>query len=243
MKPAQLAGLAGLGALLAWMWSRKGSSSASAAEPPVPATPSDQPAGKSLPDVTGVRERFAAEPGLAKAYFDMVRELGWTDEHADHLAAAIGVIESGWKPDAVNPSSKATGLIQFMPDTAKAYGTTIEALAKMSATEQIPFVKKQFQNYKNLSPIDIYPAIFMPAAVGKSDDKVLGTSTLEGAVAAGFSTDVPEGKKRSPADRAVLIYQQNKGLDVDKNGLLTAGDIRQKLRNALASSQGRRVNV
>jgi hypothetical protein len=243
MKGAQIAGIAGIAALFAWLL-RRGGSPASSASASEAAAPSGSPVGKTLPDVVGLRERFAAEPGLSKAYFDMVAELGWTDEHADYLAAAIGNIESGWKPDARNAASKATGLIQFMPDTAKAFGTTIDDLLKMTATEQMPYVKKQFANYKNLAPADIYPAIFMPSTVGKPEGKIVGTSTLEAAVAAGFSTEVPPGKKRSPADYAVLVYQQNRGLDVNKDGLLTAGDLRQKLRNAVEGARSKpRVNV
>ena len=245
MKPGQIAGIAGLAAF-GWWLMRRMSSPASAAESPgaQAAAPVAGPIGKTLPDVVGLKERFAAEPGLAKAYFDMIAELGWTDDHADHLAAAIGNIESGWNPQAQNATSKATGLIQFMPETAKLYGTTIDALLKMTATEQIPFVKKQFQNYKSLSPIDIYPAIFMPNTVGKPDSKVVGYSTLEAAVASGLSPEIPPGKKRSPAEWAVLVYQQNRGLDVNKDGLLTAGDIRQKLRSAVEGARSRpRVNV
>ncbi len=243
MKGAQIAGLAGIAALLAWLVRRGSSpvSSASASEAPAA---SGSSASKTLPDVVGLRERFAAEPGLGKAYFDMIAELGWTDEHADYLAAAIGNIESQWKPDAQNAGTRATGLIQFMPETAKSFGTTVESLITMTATEQIPFVKKQFQNYKSLAPADIYPAIFMPSTVGKPDGKVVGTSTLESAIAAGFSTEVKPGKKLSPADYAVRVYQQNKGLDVNKDGLITAGDLRQKLRNAVEGARNKpRVNV
>lgn len=244
MKGAQIAGLAGLAALVAWLLRRGGASTASAATSESAPAPAGAPTGKTLPDVVGLRERFAAEPGLAKAYFDMIAELGWTDEHADYLAAAIGNIESGWKPDAQNAGTRATGLIQFMPETAKSFGTSVESLITMTATEQIPFVKKQFQNYKSLAPVDIYPAIFMPSTVAKPDGKVVGASTLESAVAAGFSAEVPPGKKRSPAQYAVAVYQGNKGLDVNKDGLITAGDLRQKLRNAVEGARNKpRVNV
>jgi hypothetical protein len=38
--------------------------------------------------------------------------------------------------------SGAVGLIQFMPSTAKGLGTSTEALKKMSAVQQLDFVKK-----------------------------------------------------------------------------------------------------
>ena len=39
--------------------------------------------------------------------------------------------ESGLNPAAYNPNGGASGLIQFMPDTAKGLGTTTEALRKL----------------------------------------------------------------------------------------------------------------
>jgi len=38
--------------------------------------------------------------------------------------------------------SEATGLIQFMPSTAKALGTTVEKLERMTPVEQLDYVKK-----------------------------------------------------------------------------------------------------
>ncbi|MGC8160121.1 transglycosylase SLT domain-containing protein, partial [Salmonella enterica] len=40
--------------------------------------------------------------------------------------------ESKLNPQAVNPISGATGLIQFMPSTARSLGTTTDVLRRMS---------------------------------------------------------------------------------------------------------------
>jgi hypothetical protein len=45
--------------------------------------------------------------------------------------------ESGGKLSIQNKNSKATGLFQFIPDTAKALGTTVEAIKNMDAREQL----------------------------------------------------------------------------------------------------------
>lgn len=85
-------------------------------------------------------------------------------------------LESGGKPDAVNPTSGATGLIQFMPDTAKALGTTTEELAKMPVEDQVRFVVKYFENAginENSTPDDYALAVAAPAFVGKPDDTVV----------------------------------------------------------------------
>lgn len=65
----------------------------------------------------------------------------------------------------------ATGLIQFMPATAKGLGTTTDALKKMSNVEQLSFVQKHLSRFRGRykSFVDLYCAIFWPAAVGKPD--------------------------------------------------------------------------
>lgn len=79
-----------------------------------------------------------------------------------------------------NEKSKATGLIQFMPETAKSLGVTVELLQKMSNLDQLYYVEKYFRPYrlKMKSPTDVYLAVFFPAAIGKGDEYVFQTSRL-----------------------------------------------------------------
>lgn len=97
--------------------------------------------------------------------------------------------------------SGATGLIQFMPDTAKALGTTTEALAKMAPEQQLDYVEKYLTPFKgrlgNLS--DAYMAVLYPQAIGKGPNYIL------------FKQGTPE-------------YLQNAGLDTEKKGYVTAAD-------------------
>ena len=121
--------------------------------------------------------------------------------------------ESGVKPTAVNKQSGATGLIQFMPKTAAALGTTTADLLKMSAVEQLDYVYKYFKmvGLKPGSDLQtIYMAVFMPAAMNKGPDHVLGQRG-----AAGFS-----GK----------VYDQNSGLDRNKDGVITVADASQSVQ-------------
>lgn len=120
--------------------------------------------------------------------------------------------ESGetFSPSVKNGAgSGATGLIQFMPSTAKSLGTTTDKLAKMTQLEQLNYVYKYFAPHKgklkNLG--DIYMAILWPAGIGKADDWVLW-----------------DNKKRP------VIYRQNSGLDVNKDGVITRGEALQKIR-------------
>jgi len=83
--------------------------------------------------------------------------------------------ESRLKANAINPKSMAVGLIQFMPSTAKALGTSTDGLLKMSKIEQLDYVYKYLKPYKGRmkSWIDVYLAVFYPAAIGKGDNYVI----------------------------------------------------------------------
>jgi hypothetical protein len=101
--------------------------------------------------------------------------------------------------------SGATGLIQFMPATARSLGTTTDKLAAMTAEDQLNWVYKYLRPWggkvKNLS--DLYMTILWPKAVGQPDDYALFT----GGVA----------------------YRQNAGLDTNKDGKVTKAECAAKL--------------
>jgi hypothetical protein len=115
-----------------------------------------------------------------------------------------------FRPDIQNPSSKATGLIQFMPKTAEGLGTTIGALANMTAVKQLDFVEAYFQPYvgklKDLS--DLYMAILWPKAVAKPASFVLFAQ--------------PE-----------RAYQLNKGLDANDDGAVTKAEAAARVQQHL----------
>jgi len=63
---------------------------------------------------------------------------------------AIMDFETGGSFDPAEPNqagSGATGLIQFMPKTARSLGTTTAELAQMSQTEQLVYVEKYFDQF------------------------------------------------------------------------------------------------
>lgn len=123
--------------------------------------------------------------------------------------------ESGetFRPDIKNMAgSGATGLIQFMPATARGLGTTVEALAKMTAVEQLDYVRLYFKPYqgrvKTLS--DVYMAILWPAGIGK-----------------------PEGWILWELAERPTTYRQNSGLDANKDGAITKAEAAAKVRAKL----------
>ena len=121
---------------------------------------------------------------------------------------AVMAFETGrtFSPKVKNPSSSATGLIQFMADTAVGLGTTTAKLATMTALKQLDFVEKYLKPHtgdmKTVS--DIYMAVLRPVSVGKPEGEVLF-------------------KKGSKA------YKVNKGLDINKDGRITKAEAAAKV--------------
>jgi AraC-like DNA-binding protein len=84
---------------------------------------------------------------------------------------AIFKQESGVNPQARNSMSGATGLIQFMPDTARRLGTTTDELYKMDGVQQLDYVYRYFKmtGVGRGTLGDLYMAVFMPKYVGYDD--------------------------------------------------------------------------
>jgi hypothetical protein len=124
--------------------------------------------------------------------------------------------ESGLNPHAVNPYTGATGLIQFMPTTAKRLGTSVQELRNMSAIEQLNYVEKFYRpvagRAKDIG--DLYMFTFLPAVVGKPNDYVIGAKG-SGKSIYGLSQDA--------------LYRQNAGFDKDKKGYYTVGDVKARI--------------
>ncbi len=119
--------------------------------------------------------------------------------------------ESGLKPGAYNASSRATGLIQFLPSTAKGLGTSVEALRLMTGVQQLDYVEKYLTPYKGRfgSFVDAYLAIFYPKAVGKGELYVI-------------------------ARKGTLAYELNKGMDRNPDtGKLSVLDVKVWLQKHL----------
>lgn len=84
-------------------------------------------------------------------------------------------LESAWRPEIQNPLSQATGLIQFLPSTAKEIGTTVDALKAMSRGDQSVYVQKYFDRVNKIAIYvgDIYLMVAAPSVVGQPDNTVV----------------------------------------------------------------------
>lgn len=125
---------------------------------------------------------------------------------------AVMAFETGrrFHPATLNRRSGATGLIQFMPKTAEALGTSKRALAAMSELRQLDFVERYLKPYagRMTDLPSAYMAVLWPAAVRKPLSHVL------------FATPT-------------AAYEQNKGLDADKDGKVTKAEAAAKVQRML----------
>ena len=128
----------------------------------------------------------------------------------------VFVNESGVNHQAVNSVSGATGLIQFMPDTATSLGTSVAALKAMTNVQQLDYVYKYLSPYAGRinSYIDLYFTVFFPLAIGKPDDWVFQTSKL----------------------LASKIATQNPVFDINKDGKLTVAEVREAMLKKVPSA-------
>ncbi len=127
------------------------------------------------------------------------------------IAFETGETFSPW----ITNASGATGLIQFTRDTAAELGTSTAELAAMTDVDQMEFVERYFQPYRNMLKTieDVYMAILWPAAIGKSNSMVL------------FSRPSAE-------------YERNSGLDTDKDGCVTKEEAAAMVRAKLLKGRG-----
>lgn len=112
-------------------------------------------------------------------------------------------------PAIQNKQSRATGLIQFMPATARGLGTTVDKLKEMSAIDQLDYVYKYMLPYRGKMKefVDTYLAVFFPLAISKADDWVLETKSL-------------------PANR---IASWNPLYDLNRDGKIQKSEIKKKI--------------
>lgn len=159
-----------------------------------------------------------AIPGLEKtsdsfraALVDMAASLGVDPNFLTPVMAN----ESGFNAQARNPMSNAIGLIQFMPSTARALGTSTEELASMTDEEQLPYVAAYLRPYapRIASAGDAYMAVFMPRYVGSDPGLTIASS---------------------PA----ATYTQNRVFDREGKGYITVGDVERKAQNLYDRAAG-----
>ena len=106
--------------------------------------------------------------GNTKAFTNKVEDICCELQIRPNWLMFVMWFESKLNPQAVNPISGATGLIQFMPSTARGLGTTTAVLKRMSNVQQLDYVLAYLRPYKGRMRtwVDVYLAVFYPRAMG-----------------------------------------------------------------------------
>ena len=146
-------------------------------------------------------ERF--EPGFSAKLEQVAKNVNCDPN--DLLALMYS--ECALNPSHIEKSSRAVGLIQFMPSTARNLGYTTEQIANMSATDQLDLVEKYIKSsspYKNGEELDagtLYAVMFLPG----------------------------RAKKNTLCSKGESYYTYNSGLDMDRDGVITKQDLANRL--------------
>lgn len=116
---------------------------------------------------------------------------------------AVMAFETGrtFSSRIVNATSRATGLIQFLPSTAAGLGTSVEDLRALEPEDQLEWVGRYLMPYRGRLEglADLYMAVFYPKAIGEADGYVIAT-------------------------RGEKAYDWNKALDADGDGKITKAE-------------------
>lgn len=151
----------------------------------------------------------------------------------------VMTLESGLKPGATNPAGGAVGLIQFMPFILKGVGFsgTSKEFGSLDAVQQLDYVAKYVKDKVALnggpftSAAQYYVANFFPAALSLPGVKqnIPSTAIIE---------KNPQTKKYKNVslDYEREVYRVNSGLDVDKDGVISYGDLQKILANTSRTS-------
>lgn len=166
------------------------------------------PTGYDYNQITGVQGNPNVTPEFLRKVEGISQRLGARPEH---LMAAMSFETGGrFSSDVKNPHSSATGLIQFMDDTAKGLGTTTGELARMTPVQQLDYVERYFEGSR-----------------GRLGDlESVYTKILAGHPTSGDNPLFTQGDRN---------YGPNRGLDSNRDGVITAAEATAHVRSRMGS--------
>ncbi|MGK7933133.1 MAG: M23 family metallopeptidase [Microcystaceae cyanobacterium] len=132
---------------------------------------SGQTTESHLKPVMGIENTTAA---FQRKVLQIASEL---DVDPSYLMAVMSFETGGTFSPSIRDTARngAIGLIQFLPATARKLGTSTQVLGRMSAMQQLDYVKKYLWSYRGrLNTLEaVYMSILYPAAIGKRKNDVL----------------------------------------------------------------------
>lgn len=158
--------------------------------------------------IAGVANNPNVTPEFIKEVEAMAGRLGTRPEF---IMATMSFETGGtFSPSVKNPTSSATGLIQFLDSTARGLGTSTGELSRMSSVEQLKYVEKYFQPFTGR--LGTLEAVY--------------TSVLSGSPKPDPNTTLFSAGSNA--------YNSNRGLDLNGDGRITAGEATSKVRDRIS---------
>ena len=158
--------------------------------------------------IAGVANNPNVTPEFIKEVEAMAGRLGTRPEF---IMATMSFETGGtFSPSVKNPTSSATGLIQFLDSTARGLGTSTGELSRMSSVEQLHYVEKYFQPFTGR--LGTLEAVY--------------TSVLSGSPKPDPNTTLFSAGSNA--------YSANRGLDLNGDGRITAGEATSKVRERIS---------
>ncbi len=220
--------LAEPGARLGQVLQARSQTSAEARKPSGPGYAAEQ--FKRFENIRGVRNNPFLTEGVYNKLDSLSQKHGWSMEtflrvFSQETAGTFNPsIRVGDVADRKNPGGvirhrgkrigSATGIIQFIEDTAQFLGTSTRQLRKMSLEQQLEYVDRYLDQYSG-------PFRKARAARGEVSLAEAYTSVLAGQVRTGNQTLFRRGTKE---------YRNNAGVDVNRDGRITAEEAAETVR-------------
>lgn len=176
----------------------------------------NEPGDRLSPDgfdynrIQGVQGNRHVTPAFIRGVEAMAERIGARPEH---LLAVMSFETGGtFSPGVRNGAgSGATGLIQFMPTTARELGTSTDALARMSSVEQLEFVERYFAQRSDPGDLRTLEGVYTTVLYGSPRSEPGATLFSQGTSA----------------------YRMNAPLDLNRDGRITAGEATSFVRNKI----------
>lgn len=166
------------------------------------------PSGFDYNRIQGVQ----SSPHVTQAFIAKVEAMAERLGTQPEYLLAVMSFESGFSPGIRNQAgSGATGLIQFMPGTASELGTSTDALARMSAVDQLDYVERYFNNRSDPGDLNTLEGVYTTVLYGSPRPDPGSTLFSQGTAA----------------------YRMNAPLDVNGDGRITAGEATSFVRQRI----------
>lgn len=168
------------------------------------------PSGFDYNRIQGVQGNRHVTAEFIRGVEAMAQRIGARPEHV----LAVMSFETGgsFSPGVRNGAgSGATGLIQFMPTTARELGTSTEALARMTSVQQLEYVERYFAQRSDPGDLRTLEGVYTTVLYGSPRPEPGSTLFSQGTAA----------------------YRMNAPLDLNRDGRITAGEATSFVRNKI----------